>query len=268
MRVENSQGVEALAGIVRTDDAGRLSQDELERLTAAMQANLKLAELHESFRSDHLEAERRVVANIRDQRIRAGLSQEQVASALRSTGWDLHQSTIAKIEAGKRPLRLAEVYAFADVLSVPWVSLIEGGRDIDILPSDGMLPVDLWQANLEETLLEREAVMEELVADIEAKARRYAEYDRQILVRIAALSNAAAQAVRLGQDVDTESINGLVDRWLQQASEARAQRDRYESEEYQEEIARLIADRETESAQQKLLLKEFLEWRSSTKKDS
>lgn len=55
------------------------------------------------------------VAGLRRQR---GMTQAEVATAMRGAGWPLAQPAIAKIELGKRPLRLAEAVDLAKALRV------------------------------------------------------------------------------------------------------------------------------------------------------
>jgi transcriptional regulator with XRE-family HTH domain len=53
---------------------------------------------------------------LKNARAEAGLSQQKVADALRSQGCThLHQSNLAKIERGERPVRLAEAVAMAEL---------------------------------------------------------------------------------------------------------------------------------------------------------
>jgi transcriptional regulator with XRE-family HTH domain len=54
-------------------------------------------------------------------------SQAELADRLKRHGVNWHQTTVAKVEAGERPVRLNEVIALAEVLNVPPVSLIEPG---------------------------------------------------------------------------------------------------------------------------------------------
>ncbi|MEV8615673.1 helix-turn-helix transcriptional regulator [Amycolatopsis sp. NPDC051373] len=56
---------------------------------------------------------------IRELRIERGWSQTTVADRMRNLGFDLHQTAIAKIESGKRPIRANEVYALALVFGLP-----------------------------------------------------------------------------------------------------------------------------------------------------
>ncbi|MDR3663190.1 MAG: helix-turn-helix transcriptional regulator [Mycobacterium sp.] len=46
-------------------------------------------------------------------------SQDDVAERLRHHGFEMHQTTVAKIERGARPLRVAEATALAEVFDMP-----------------------------------------------------------------------------------------------------------------------------------------------------
>lgn len=53
---------------------------------------------------------------LRTARIKGGLSQKKIADAMRAQGFDVFlQTTIAKIEAGDRPIRLDEAAALASL---------------------------------------------------------------------------------------------------------------------------------------------------------
>ena len=66
-----------------------------------------------------------VAKNLRWLRESHGLSREQLGSALALHGFDLHDTTVAQIEDGARPLRLNEVAALAAIFRVPVESLWE-----------------------------------------------------------------------------------------------------------------------------------------------
>jgi transcriptional regulator with XRE-family HTH domain len=57
-----------------------------------------------------------VVRRVRDLRVKAGLTQSQMAAEMTARGFSMVQSTIANIEAGHRPVRLNEAAALAAVL--------------------------------------------------------------------------------------------------------------------------------------------------------
>jgi len=64
---------------------------------------------------------------VRERRLRTGLSQNAVSLAMTvDHGFQWHQTTVAKTEAGERPVRLAEAAALAVVINVPLIALIHG----------------------------------------------------------------------------------------------------------------------------------------------
>lgn len=64
---------------------------------------------------------------LQQERTRLGRTQAQLAVELERAGVPLAQQTIAKIESGTRPLKLAEAQAIATVLGVDVQSLVPGG---------------------------------------------------------------------------------------------------------------------------------------------
>lgn len=70
-------------------------------------------------RDSMLEFERRMCDKFRILREERGWSQRDLAERVREYGFDFHQSTIAKLEAGTRPLRVAEMYALSHVFKMP-----------------------------------------------------------------------------------------------------------------------------------------------------
>lgn len=69
--------------------------------------------------------------HIREERERRGWSQQQMAAELVAYGISWHQTTVAKVEAGERPLRLSEAWAIAHRLGVSLTELASGKRDVD-----------------------------------------------------------------------------------------------------------------------------------------
>lgn len=62
---------------------------------------------------------------IRQLRTERGWSQEETARRMRSYGYDYHQTTVAKIEAGQRPFRVRELVDFAALFGMPPEHLIQ-----------------------------------------------------------------------------------------------------------------------------------------------
>lgn len=80
-------------------------------------------------------------AQLRHQRERLGWSQQQVADALaKQYKLDMYSTTIAKIEAGERSVRIDELYAFADLLNMSAdVLLGRRGSGVDALAAASRL---------------------------------------------------------------------------------------------------------------------------------
>ena len=72
-----------------------------------------------------IDLEEAVGRNVRRLRESRGLSQQRLGTDLLSLGVGMHQTTVAKLEAGSKPLRLNEVAAIAAYFEVPIESLWE-----------------------------------------------------------------------------------------------------------------------------------------------
>ncbi len=62
---------------------------------------------------------------VRGWRLDRNWSQEEVAEKLRYEGFEMHQTTVAKIERGARPLRVAEAAAIGAVFDMPVMAVFE-----------------------------------------------------------------------------------------------------------------------------------------------
>lgn len=63
---------------------------------------------------------------VRDWRKARGWSQDDLASELNDLGFEMHQTTVAKIERGARPLRVSEAVAIAHIFGVPALAVFNG----------------------------------------------------------------------------------------------------------------------------------------------
>ena len=73
------------------------------------------------------EAENAIREEIRALRVDQGRSQDWLAEQMRERGYDMHQTTIARVErtdGKRRPLALGEAIALCDVLGVPLQELL------------------------------------------------------------------------------------------------------------------------------------------------
>lgn len=73
----------------------------------------------EGNREAMLLLERRMADKFRILREERGWSQSELSDRLAEWGFDLHQTSIAKLEKGKRPMRVAEMHALAHVFRMP-----------------------------------------------------------------------------------------------------------------------------------------------------
>jgi transcriptional regulator with XRE-family HTH domain len=69
--------------------------------------------------------DKRFGENLRRVRMEKGLTQEQLAARLQTSGVDITRSTLAKIEAGQRHTYLDELICLQKVLAVPYEDLLE-----------------------------------------------------------------------------------------------------------------------------------------------
>lgn len=76
-------------------------------------------------RQQHEAWEKRFGEVVRGWRQDRNWSQEDVAEKLRHQGFEMHQTTVAKIERGTRPLRVAEATALAAVFKMPVMAVFE-----------------------------------------------------------------------------------------------------------------------------------------------
>ena len=76
-------------------------------------------------RAAHEAWEKRFGEVVRGWRLDRNWSQEEVAEKLRYEGFEMHQTTVAKIERGARPLRVAEASAIGAVFKMPVMAVFE-----------------------------------------------------------------------------------------------------------------------------------------------
>jgi len=58
--------------------------------------------------------------NIKDARVAAGLSQEQLSAKLQTLGCDISRGTLAKIEVGIRHLKTSEIKVIKEILKIDY----------------------------------------------------------------------------------------------------------------------------------------------------
>ncbi len=114
-----------------TPDASALAAVESQQLAREIRerlpkpaADISIRELALA-RQRHESWEKRFGEVVRGWRQDRNWSQEDVAEKLRHQGFEMHQTTIAKLERGTRPLRVAEATAIAEVFDMPIMAVFE-----------------------------------------------------------------------------------------------------------------------------------------------
>lgn len=87
----------------------------------ALQADVERMRLEsrESNRATMTRLEMVMIEKFRVLREERGWSQSELSDRLAEFGIDMHQTTIAKLEAGKRPLRVSEMFGLSHTFGMP-----------------------------------------------------------------------------------------------------------------------------------------------------
>ena len=128
----------------------------------------------------------RKVARMREQR---GWSQSVLGEKLARHGFELHQTTIAKLEAGKRPIRVNEVVALADVFSVPVLDLLPDEVGMIVNQDElAMLAREIQHAQAELAEAEdRVRLITDAIEDAQAQRERAVHRHAELQSRLAEL---------------------------------------------------------------------------------
>lgn len=122
----------------------QLARELREKLPAdAAQASIEEIAL---ARQRHESWEKRFGEVVRRWRTDRGWTQDDVAERLRGQGFEMHQTTVAKIERGARPLRIAEAAALADVFEMPIMAVFGFPHALDRSTNLDARRVELEQA--------------------------------------------------------------------------------------------------------------------------
>lgn len=127
-------------------------------------------------RQRHESWERRFGEALRSWRQERGWSQEDVAERLRRQGFEMHQTTVAKIERGARPLRIAEAAALVEVFELPIIAVL--GLEATV---DNTSAPDDRRRELEEARRRLDHSRENLHSVAQQHAHLLAEVERLIL---------------------------------------------------------------------------------------
>ncbi|MBD3942802.1 helix-turn-helix transcriptional regulator [Microbacterium sp. NEAU-LLC] len=128
---------------------------------------------------------------IRLRRMTSGLSQSELADRLSRMGFSMMQTTVAKIEAGTRPLRLSEFVGIAHALGMPWQSLLAEPSPM----IHGDVPIAEMESYLATLRMVEESMRKDMLTYVsdwaEARAERLAAEQRFQDVRDGAAADPA-----------------------------------------------------------------------------
>lgn len=150
-------------------------------------------------RAAHESWEKRFGEVVRGWRLDRNWSQEEVAEKLRDEGFEMHQTTVAKIERGARPLRVAEASAIGAVFNMPVMAVFDLS-----LPHDAP-----WWSNEnqliplheKQELLERARELSERARkQLYSAAKDHAYFLGEIEKLVLAMNDAAAKEARDGSE--------------------------------------------------------------------
>ena len=114
----------------------------------------------------------------------------------------MHQTTVAKIERGTRPLRVAEAAAIAFIFRVPPLAVFLG-------PPPDLMP---WSLNeLQDTISSAQKNLDEMKAAMTRSAERYVEQEAQVLALARMLNETALEAERSQANRKTTDNEGEQD---------------------------------------------------------
>ncbi|MFZ3395580.1 helix-turn-helix transcriptional regulator [Rhodococcus sp. 7Tela_A2] len=114
-------------------------------------------------------------------------SQEYLAEQLNLHGFDIHQTTVAKIERGARPLRVSEAVALAAVFGMPALSVFYG-------PGPEQEPMS--EQKMRELMEKLEEGARHAQEQLESAAKHVAYYEAQRASMADAINRAALEADR------------------------------------------------------------------------
>lgn len=109
-----------------------------EKVAVKRHAHVTFVRVEHNDEGAHMPAQvgaHRFGRRVRQERKARDWSQAELAERMTKAGYPLHQTAVARIESGKRPTTIQEVYALAAVLGVPSITalLSSGGEDMQLL---------------------------------------------------------------------------------------------------------------------------------------
>lgn len=139
-------------------------------------------------------AEERFGAEVRAKRLAAGLTQGQLAAAMTHRGSPIHQTTIAKLEAGTRPTSVAEVVTLAGILGVPAGSLFPSAAE--------MSRAEAEMHRIDKAIAETRAAIEDADAEVERWRGKLLSAHQALTDVVNGMDRATAVRDELGQSLE------------------------------------------------------------------
>ena len=172
----------------RSDNERQAERDNQDRQIAELWQQILRQELQQRKAwLDLFEGHERIIgAKVRQLRMERGWSQLDLAQRLDELGWPLHQTNISKLEAGKRPIRVAEADALATAFGIPALALW-------YLPTAGeprsMAEMRAQLQRIDDRIAELERTMQGFV-------NQHADYQFERMRLVQAINEAAKAAER------------------------------------------------------------------------
>ncbi|WP_162264180.1 helix-turn-helix domain-containing protein [Mycobacterium sp. Root265] len=190
------------------DDDGTPDMHEQQALAEKLQRQLTSERSEASAanpaqrRQVHEDWEKSFGDNVRHWRRERNWSQEDLADKLRSEGIDLHQTSVAKIERGTRPLRVAEAAAIATIFRVPPLAVFVGSPQ-----TDARSPIN----QLNDMIAAAQVLLNDMKADMSRSAGRYVEQEAHVLALARILNQTALDAEKRQNGHGTANEGGQHD---------------------------------------------------------
>ena len=114
---------------------------------------------------------------LRYMREEAGLTQRQLADVMRGAGYKMHQTTVAKIEAGERAVPVDEAAQFADALGIDLTQMINVGKGRLVTAQLKVRSLEFRAEDYARTLEETQVLMDHTMAQLEEARARLKELE-------------------------------------------------------------------------------------------
>ena len=114
---------------------------------------------------------------LRGLREEAWLTQRQLADVMRGAGYKMHQTTVAKIEAGERAVPVDEAAQFADALGIDLTQMINVGKGRLVTAQLKVRSLEFRAEDYARTLEETQVLMDHTMAQLEEARARLKELE-------------------------------------------------------------------------------------------